>query len=112
MAKQNAPFSINVGRGIKAKVWTNNGTYSDTWIDEMMAMAAETMYFKEKLYADPSFSHSDMLTGGYLRGRIEYYSQDSSYSIRNGHGLTYWDNLGDVEIVALSATGKWSRPDP
>jgi hypothetical protein len=25
MAKQNAPFTINVGRGIKAKVWTNNG---------------------------------------------------------------------------------------
>jgi len=25
MAKQNAPFIINVGRGVKAKVWANNG---------------------------------------------------------------------------------------
>ncbi len=25
MAKQNAPFTINLGRGIKAKVWTNSG---------------------------------------------------------------------------------------
>jgi hypothetical protein len=25
MAKQNAPQTINVGRGIKAKVWANNG---------------------------------------------------------------------------------------
>ena len=25
MAKQNAPVTINLGRGIKAKVWTNSG---------------------------------------------------------------------------------------
>jgi hypothetical protein len=26
MANQNAPFTVNVGKGIKAKVWTNNGS--------------------------------------------------------------------------------------
>ncbi len=62
----------------------------------MMSMAAETMYFKEKLRINPSFTHPDMLPGGYLEGRIEYYNQDPQNSIRNGHGLTYWDNNGDT----------------
>ena len=30
MAKQNAPFTINVGRGVKAKIWTNN-TNNGVW---------------------------------------------------------------------------------
>ncbi|MCX8043461.1 MAG: hypothetical protein N3B18_04970, partial [Desulfobacterota bacterium] len=29
--------------------WSSGGTSSDVWIDEMMSMASETMYFKEKL---------------------------------------------------------------
>lgn len=77
-------------------VWSSGQTSSDVWIDEMMAMAAETMYFKEKLRLNPSFTHPDMLPGGYLSGRIEYYNQDPGSSIRNGHGLTYWNNNGDV----------------
>jgi hypothetical protein len=36
MAKQNAPFPINVGRGIKAKVWTNNGN-KGTWYNVTFA---------------------------------------------------------------------------
>ncbi len=78
------------------KVWDNNGDYTDTWIDEMMAMASETMYFKEKLDNNPSYTHSDMQGDGFLASRIAYYSQDLNSSIKNGHGLTFWDNYGDV----------------
>ena len=77
-------------------VWNGGRNSADVWIDEMMSMAVETMYFKEKLRTNPSFTHPDMLSGGYLSGRIEYYNQDYSNSIRNGHGLTYWNNNGDV----------------
>ncbi len=36
MAKQNAPFTINLGRGIKAKVWTNSGN-KGTWYNVTFA---------------------------------------------------------------------------
>lgn len=80
------------------KVWTqgNNGDFSDVWIDEMMAMASETMYFKHKLQADSSFTHPSMEGAGYLADRIAYYNMDPQNNIRNGHGLTYWDTNGDV----------------
>ncbi len=78
------------------KLWENDTDYSDTWIDEMMAMAAETMYFKEKLDADPSFTHPDMEGDGTLFSRIAYYNEDMNNSIRNGFGLTYWDYYGDT----------------
>ena len=79
-------------------VWNqgDSGISSDVWIDEMMAMSTETMYFKEKLKQDFAFSHPGMQDNGYLASRIEYYNADSQGSIRNGHGLTYWDNNGDV----------------
>ncbi len=79
-------------------VWEqgNSGKSSDVWIDEMMAMSCETMYFKEKLKVDPFFTHPSMQGNGYLSGRIEYYSVDPQKTIRNGHGLCYWDNKGDV----------------
>lgn len=83
-------------------VWTSGGTSSDVWIDEMMSMAAETMYFKEKLNVNPLFTHPDMLTGGYLKGRIEYYNQDPKSSIRNGHGLTYWNSSDYFANYSLS----------
>ncbi len=35
-AKQEAPYTISVGRGIKAKVWTNNGSKS-TWYNVTFA---------------------------------------------------------------------------
>lgn len=80
------------------KVWQPQNGYgaSDTWIDEMMAMASETMYFKAKLTANPGYTHPAMTGNGYLSDRIEYYSGDHNSSIRNGHGLTYWDRNGDV----------------
>jgi hypothetical protein len=37
-----------------------------------------------------------MAPGGYLDRRILYYNTDPKNSIRNGHGLTIWDNRGDV----------------
>ena len=36
MAKQEAPHTIGVGRGIKAKIWTNNGSKS-TWYNVTFA---------------------------------------------------------------------------
>ena len=72
------------------------GSDSDIWINEMMSMAAETMYFQKKIDDDPYYSHPDMLSGGYLANRISFYNQDSLNSIRNGHGLTFWDSSGDV----------------
>ncbi len=36
MAKQEAPYIIRVGRGIKAKVWINNGSKS-TWYNVAFA---------------------------------------------------------------------------
>ncbi len=80
------------------KVWQTNNmeNYSDTWIDEMMAMASETMYFKHKLQETPAYTHPAMAGNGYLSGRIEYYNADPNRTIRNGHGLTYWDRRGDV----------------
>ena len=73
-----------------------NGDFDDTWINEMMSMAAETMYFKKKLADNPSYTHDGMLPGGFLEDRIRYYNKDPKNSIRNGHGLVYWDNSGDV----------------
>ncbi len=80
------------------KVWTqgNSGDFSDVWIDEMMAMASETMYFKYKLQNDTAYSHPSMQGQGYLADRIEYYNIDPRDSIKNGHGLSFWDNQGDV----------------
>ena len=75
---------------------TGAGATADVWIDEMVALAAETMYFKEKLRANPGFTHPDMLPGGYLASRIKYYSQDAGYAIRNGHGLTCWTYSGET----------------
>ncbi len=80
------------------EVWTQgeNGKASDVWIDEMMAMSTETIYFKEKLKADMFFTHPSMEGDGYLTDRIGYYSADPRNSIRNGHGLCYWDQDGDL----------------
>ncbi len=75
---------------------TGSGSTADVWIDEMMALAAETMYFKEKLRTAPGFTHPDMLPGGYLASRIKYYTQDAGYAIRNGHGLTNWEYSGQT----------------
>ena len=75
---------------------TGTGRTADVWIDEMVALAAESMYFKEKLLANPGFTHPDMLPGGYLASRIKYYSQDAGYAIRNGQGLTCWTYSGDT----------------
>jgi hypothetical protein len=36
MAKQEAPHTIGVGRGIKAKIWTNNGS-KGTWYNVTFA---------------------------------------------------------------------------
>ena len=62
----------------------------------MMAMACETMYFKEKLRSDPQYTHETMLDGGYLEDKIRYYNRDSDNLIRNGRGLTYWDYYGET----------------
>lgn len=80
------------------KVWDQDGSgaNSDVWIDEMMAMSSETMYFKEKLQINPAYTHPTMQGDGYLASRIAYYNSDTENSIRNGHGLTYWDSNGDV----------------
>ncbi len=72
------------------------GSFDDTWINEMMSMASETMYFKKKLADNPSYTYDGMLPGGYLEDRIRFYNKDPKNSIRNGHGLVYWDNKGDV----------------
>ncbi len=80
------------------KVWEPQDPQgsTDTWIDEMMAMASETMYFKAKLAENPAYTHPSMTGQGYLAGRIEYYSLDINNTIRNGQGLTYWDSGGDT----------------
>jgi hypothetical protein len=72
------------------------GNFDDTWINEMMSMASETMYFKKKLTDNQYYTHDGMLPGGYVENRIGYYNKDPKNSIRNGHGLVYWDNQGDV----------------
>ena len=74
----------------------NFQNFDDVWINEMMSMASETMYFKKKLSDNPSFEFTNMAPGGYLSRRILYYNTDGRNSIRNGHGLCYWDNNGDV----------------
>jgi|GEM_PF-1039120 len=71
------------------------GNFDDVWINEMMSMASETMYFKKKLTDNPAYTHDGMLPGGYLEARIMYYNKDPKNSIRNGHGLVYWDSEGD-----------------
>jgi hypothetical protein len=60
-----------------------------------MSMAAETIYFKEKLNTDPSYTDPTMIGNGYVYQYIEYYNQDADNKIRNGHGLTFWDYYGD-----------------
>ena len=72
------------------------GGFDDTWINEMMSMASETMYYKKKLELNPSYTHEGMAPGGYLKDRIGYYNNDPQNSIRDGHGLAYWDSNGDV----------------
>lgn len=74
----------------------NNGGYSDVWTNEMMSMVTETMYFQEKLRENPLYTNSELEGNGYLHSRIYYYNLDPKNSIRNGHGLTYWDNNGDT----------------
>ncbi|MCX8043462.1 MAG: hypothetical protein N3B18_04975 [Desulfobacterota bacterium] len=74
----------------------NNGNYADVWINEMMSMATETMYFQEKIRENPFFSVDEVEGNGYLAYRLLYYNRDARNSIRNGHGLTYWDNNGDT----------------
>ncbi|MEI6126894.1 MAG: hypothetical protein WCQ99_10135 [Pseudomonadota bacterium] len=74
----------------------NNPNYSDTWINEMMSMASETLYYKQKIRENPGYTNTEMQGDGYLTSRLEYYNQDPQNTIRNGHGLTYWDRDGDV----------------
>jgi len=77
-------------------LWTQqNGNYAALWINEMMSMAVETMYFKEKLKNDPNYENMAMVEGGYLYDRLIYYNTDPNNLIRNGHGLTYWDYYRD-----------------
>jgi hypothetical protein len=78
------------------KLAGKTGNFDDTWINEMMSMASETMYFQKKLQDNSSYTHDGMLPGGYLEDRVGYYNKDPKNSIRNGHGLCYWDNNGDV----------------
>ena len=58
MAKQNAPVTINVGRGIKAKVWTNNGN-KGTWYNVTFARCyrGEDGEFQDS----DSYSRDDLL---------------------------------------------------
>ncbi len=58
MAKQNAPHTIHVGRGIKAKVWTNNGE-KNTWYNVTFARS----YRDEKgdFQDSDSFARDDLL---------------------------------------------------
>ncbi len=76
-----------------------DGFSSDIWITEMMSMASETMYLKAKLEDDPSFTNPEMLNDGYLT-RITYYNDDKNKTIRNGHGLTWWDSNNDEDRLA------------
>ncbi|MCX5905363.1 MAG: hypothetical protein NTV89_18270 [Proteobacteria bacterium] len=78
------------------KLAGKTGNEDDTWINEMMSMASETMYFQKKLQDNPSYTHDGMLPGGYLEDRIVYYNKDTNNSIRNGHGLVYWVNDNTV----------------
>ncbi len=70
MAKQNAPFTVNVGRGIKAKVWTNNGTkgvwynvtFARTYRDEQGKPQDSDSYSRDDLLhlaraAEKAFDH-------------------------------------------------------
>jgi len=74
----------------------NNGGNSGTWINEMMSLVSETMYYQEKLRENPAFTSSEVEGNGYMSNRILYYNLDQQNSIRNGHGLTYWDTNGVV----------------
>jgi hypothetical protein len=84
-------FGVTVLQPPEGK-WGN----ASVWINEMMSMAAETMYFKKKLSQNPSYTFPGMLGAGYLKSRINYYNDDPQQSIRNGHGLSFWDNQGDT----------------
>ncbi len=58
MAKQEAPYTIRVGRGIKAKVWTNNGSKS-TWYNVTFARSYRD---EDGNYQDAdSFGRDDLL---------------------------------------------------
>jgi len=70
MAKQNAPFIINVGRGIKAKVWTNNGskgawynvTFARSYRDDSGDLQDSDSYCRDDLLhltraAEKAFDH-------------------------------------------------------
>ena len=73
-----------------------SGGFADVWTNEMMSMVTETMYFQEKLKENPFYINNELVGNGYLNSRIIYYNLDPKNSIRNGHGLTYWDNNGDT----------------
>jgi hypothetical protein len=57
MEKQNAPYTIRIGRGIKAKVWTNNGnkgtwynvTFARTYRDDNGALQDSDSYSRDDL---------------------------------------------------------------
>ena len=53
MAKQEAPYTIRVGRGIKAKVWTNNGSKS-TWYNVTFARSQERVLLNSEVLHRPS----------------------------------------------------------
>jgi hypothetical protein len=70
MAKQNAPHIVNVGRGIKAKVWTNNGnsrvwhnvTFARTYRDDNGDLQDSDSYCRDDLLhlaraAEKAFDH-------------------------------------------------------
>jgi hypothetical protein len=58
MAKQNAPFTINVGRGIKAKVWTNEGN-KGPWFNVTFARCYRDE--KGEFQDSDSYSRDDLL---------------------------------------------------
>jgi hypothetical protein len=77
MANQNAPIIISVGRGIKAKVWTNNGnkgawynvTFARSYRDEKGEFHDSDRYSRDDLLhlaraAEKAFDHiNDRLHG-------------------------------------------------
>jgi hypothetical protein len=77
-------------------VWHNGNLdfnyKDDTWINEMMSGCAETMYFKDKINSNSSYTHPSMVGNGYLKDRILRYMIDPQNKIRDGYGLTFWNS--------------------
>ncbi len=73
MANSNAPYIINVGRGIRAKIWTNNGS-KGLWYN---ATIARTYRDKDgELQDSDSYSRDDLLHLARVAGKaFDYVNQ-------------------------------------